>query len=340
MPDEVLERMISTYMATFQTQYAFGWQGGEPTLMGIDFFKRVVELQKKYGRGGASVANGLQTNATLINDEFAQFFSKYNFLLGVSLDGPKEIHDYYRLTPNGNGSHADVLRGIECLKRNRVEFNALILVNSKNVKKAKKIYRYLCEKDIFYHQYIPCVEFDSNGQLMPFAITGKEWGDFLCEIFDQWFKKDVYKVSIRLFDSILTLMVNGIYNVCHMGRNCCQYFVVEYNGDVYPCDFFVEKELKLGNIIQNSWEELRKSSKYFNFGRQKTMWNNQCDKCEYLSYCSGCCLKHRFYPPRSKDNNPRQLSWLCQGWKQFYRHTLSHFRDIALSIKEKRLSGN
>jgi uncharacterized protein len=337
MSDIVLERMISTYMATEQPQYAFGWQGGEPVLMGIDFFKRAVELQKKYGRGGASVANGLQTNATLINDEFAKLFSQYNFLVGVSLDGPKEVHDYYRTNAKGHSSHKDVLRGIECLKRNRVEFNALVLINSKNVKQAKKIYHYLCEKGIFYHQYIPCVEFDNDGRLMSFSITGKEWGNFLCGIFDQWSKGDMKKVSIRFFDSILNLLVTGKSSICHMERNCCQYFVVEYNGDIYPCDFFVKKELKLGNIKENSWEQMQRSSKYFEFGRQKTVWHNRCDGCEYVNYCSGGCLKYRLYPPRP--NDPRQLSWLCEGWKKFYRHSLFYFKDLALSIKEKGVPG-
>lgn len=332
MSDEVLKRMISSYMATDQQDYAFSWQGGEPTLMGVDLFQRVTQLQQKYGRSGAVVSNGLQTNAILVDDEFAAHLSKYNFLVGVSLDGPAEIHNRYRCTPGGRGSHAETLRGIGCLKRNGVEFNALILVSSANVKKAKEVYHYLCDWGIFYHQYIPCVEFDDKAQPMPFTITAGEWGDFMCEIFDEWIGTDSGKVSVRLFDSILTLMVNGAYTICHMGRNCCQYFVVEYNGDIYPCDFFVEPQRKLGNIMNNSWEELQKSPKYLAFGWQKALWNNQCSRCKYLKYCAGDCLKHRLY----ENNNPRKLSWLCEGWKQFYQHSLPSFQNLASSIKEER----
>ena len=310
MPDKVLVQMISSYMKTEQKQYAFGWQGGEPTLMGVDFFRRVTELQQKYGRSGALVANGLQTNATLIDKEFAKHLAKYKFLVGVSLDGSENIHNRYRITADGHESYTDVLRGIEHLKQNNVEFNILTLVTSANVKKAKEVYSFLCDMGFFYHQYIPCVEFDDKGHPMPFSINGEEWGDFLCEIFDEWIREDTRKVSVRLFDSILTLIVDGVYNVCHMGDNCCQYFVVEHNGDIYPCDFFVESNKKLGNIMNDSWEELQNSPKYIEFGRKKALWNEGCNHCEYLKYCSGDCLKHRLY----KRDNSKDLSLLCKGW--------------------------
>lgn len=332
MPDGVLERMIQSYMATDQPQYTFGWQGGEPTLMGVDFFRRVVELQKKYGRSGAVVSNGLQTNATLIDDEFAAHLGKYKFLVGTSLDGPQKLHDRFRLTVDGRGSHADVLKGIECLKRNKVEFNILTLVSKGNVGHVPEVYRYLCDMGFYYHQYIPCVEFDSKGQPLPYTITGEEWGEFLCRLFDEWYKNDTRRVSIRHFDSILVLMVDGGYTVCHLGGNCCQYFVVEYNGDVYPCDFFVQPATRLGNVMENSWQELQSSPKYHEFGRQKNLWNDQCSRCPYLLYCSGDCLKHRIY----SGNPPEHLSWLCAGWKMFYQHTLPRFKELATSIVKDR----
>ncbi|MCK4422813.1 MAG: radical SAM protein, partial [Candidatus Omnitrophica bacterium] len=239
MSDQVLEKLISSYLRTNQPQYSFGWQGGEPTLMGLDFFKRVIQLQQKHGHPGANIANGLQTNAIRIDDEFAKHLSKYNFLVGVSLDGPPEIHDYYRKYKDNRGTHADVMRSIDCLKRNNVEFNILTLVNNINVCQPKEVYHYLCDNGFLYHQYIECVEFDPKGRLLPFAVNGEEWGNFLCAIFDEWIKGDTHRVSIRLFDSILVYMVEGLRNVCKMGQNCCQYLAVEYNGDVYPCDFFI-----------------------------------------------------------------------------------------------------
>lgn len=327
MKDTVLEQMVSSYMNTSQPVYYFGWQGGEPTLMGLAFFEKVVEFQKKYGRRGAIVSNGLQTNATLINDPLAALWSKYKFLVGVSIDGPKEIHDQYRTNIKGHGSHGDVLRGIDTLKRHGVEFNALVLVSASNVQHPKEIYRYLCNLDIYHHQYIPCVEFDNTGQPCSFAISGKQWGAFLCGIFDEWIQKDTRKVSIRLFDSILGHMMDWQYRMCSQGGRCNTYFVVEHNGDIYPCDFFVELPTRLGNILNHTWEELSCSVRYRSFSRQKSDWSNRCKDCDFLRFCSGDCLKHRFY----KDRNPQTLSWLCAGWKRFYHHSLPSFEKIALS---------
>lgn len=332
MDEDVLEGMIASYMATEQPVYSFGWQGGEPSLMGVEFFEKVVSLQKKYARPGVPIANGFQTNATLINDELASLFSQYNFLVGVSLDGPEEIHNYYRKNAGGLGTHQDVLRGIECLRRNKVEFNILTLVNSKNVGRGKEVYQYLKEMGIRYHQYIPCVEFDDGGNPMPYTISGEEWGEFLCEIFDQWRETDIYTISVRLFDSILNFLVDGIYTTCHLSGNCCQYFVVEYNGDIYPCDFFVTKDLKLGNVMEDSWDDMLKSNKYKSFGQQKTQWNDSCQGCKYLYICSGDCLKHRLY----KDGDPRKLSWLCSGWQKFFEYAMPYFQELALSILKER----
>lgn len=328
MSSKVLKRVISSYMRTRQPHYVITWQGGEPTLMGVDFFKQAVKLQQNYGQPGSIVSNGIQTNALLIDDEFAQFFAAHHFLVGVSLDGPEYIHDTYRKYKNGKGSYKNVIKGIESLKRNGAEFNILTLVTQANVKKGKEVYQFLCEKGFFYHQYIECVEFDKRGNLQPYAITGEEWGNFLCDVFDEWIKSDIYRVSIRLFDAILAHMVENLYTICSMGRRCDQYFVVEFNGDIYPCDFFVERGLKIGNINKNSWRDLLESPIFSDFAAQKSIWNHRCDKCKYLSFCSGDCLKNRFYTQK----NPGQLSWLCKGWKIFYEHTLPGFQVIAEKI--------
>lgn len=332
MPDKVLEKMISTFMATGQEQYAFGWQGGEPTLMGVDFFKKVTALQEKYGTGGAQVSNGLQTNTTLIDDAFAEHLAKYNFLVGVSIDGPPEIHNRYRKYGDGRGAHADVMKGLELLKKHGVEYNVLTLVSQSNVREPALVYNYLKNMGVFFHQYIECVEFDKCGNLMPFAVNGKEWGAFLCGIYDEWIKEDTRKVSVRLFDSIVSMMVDGIANVCAMSNDCRQYLVVEFNGDVYPCDFFVQPDMKLGNIMQNSWEEMLDSRAYREFGERKARWNKECEKCEYLRYCAGCCPKNR----PMKGVVPERLSVLCEGWKQFYHHALKGLRNLANDIESER----
>jgi len=331
MSERVLERMVSTYLKTEQPQHVFCWQGGEPTLMGLDFFRRAVELEAGYGKPGSSVANSLQTNGVLIDDEFASFLSKYNFLVGVSLDGPQEIHDRFRVSANGSGSHAQVLKALKRLKRHRVEFNILTLVTSANVTRAKEVYHYLCDMGLLYHQYIPCVEFDGRNNLLPFAVTARQWGDFLCEIFDEWIAPALPKVSVRLFDSILAFLLNGDKTICRMQDDCRRYFVVEYNGDVYPCDFFVDEDKKIGNVMTDAWQELLKSPQYLAFGRLKPRWNQACSECEYLSLCAGDCLKHRLY----ENNNPKNLSWLCEGWKRFYRHSLPGFKKLAGEIQRE-----
>ena len=334
MSDSVLERLINTYMKTRQDSYSICWQGGEPALMGIGFFSKAVEFQKKYGSAGARISNSVQTNATLITDKMAALFSRYSFLVGCSLDGPEEIHNLYRRTLKGNATHQDVLKGIKILKRNNVEFNILTLVSKANVDHAQQIYHYLKNMGFYYHQYIPCIEFDENKNLLPFAITGEQWGNFLCDIFDAWYPKEIYStsVSVRNFESILSKKIEGTNNICTMGDNCCQYFVVEYNGDIYPCDFFVEKPLKLGNIMETSWEEMLDSPVYRRFGAQKKLWNEKCTPCDHLELCSGDCLKNRMVA-----GNPSQnLSCLCPGLKSFFNHTQNKFDVLSEKIQKER----
>ena len=336
MSDQVLARMIQTYMATPQPTYQFGWQGGEPTLMGLDFFRRVVELQEKHGKAGVTVANGLQTNGTLITDDLARHLARYNFLLGVSLDGPREMHDKYRKGLRGGGSYDDVMPGIEQLSRHGVEFNILTLVSQANVQRPDDVYQFLCDQGFLYHQYIACVEADDELESLPFAISGPEWGDFMCAIFDRWRGRDERRVSIRLFDAILALLVNGDRNLCHLGRNCCQYFVVEHNGDVFPCDFFVEERLRLGNVMADSWSVLQQSAVYADFGRRKSQWHSDCQTCTFAWICGGDCLKHRLC---AEAGEPRRLSELCEGWRRFYAHSLPRFREMAAGIRAERRQG-
>jgi len=320
MSDETLEQLISGYMATPQPVYSFGWQGGEPTLMGVDFFRRVTELQRRYGRPGSTVSNGLQTNGIAVTDELAAHLARHNFLVGVSLDGPEEIHNVYRHTREGNRTYTQVRRGIETLARHGVEFNILVLVSQANVGRAREVYRFLRDEGFYYQQYIPCVEFLSDGSPAPWSITGEEWGRFHIDLYDEWQQNDTRRVSIRYFDSILQLLVNGRYAQCTMGGNCAGYLVVEHNGDVYPCDFFVTDELRLGNIHTHNWRELATSPLRRKFAAGKTRWPEDCARCEYLPYCSGDCMKHR---------PPGQTSVLCSGTKAFLDHALPGFRRLG-----------
>jgi uncharacterized protein len=333
MSDLVLAAMIRGYMGTAQPTYQFGWQGGEPTLLGAEFFRRVVQYQQRFGRDGVSVANGLQTNATLITDDLAAVLAEYHFLTGVSLDGPRWLHDRYRQTADGRGSHAEVLAGIGRLETRRAEFNILTLVSAANVGEPAAVYHYLCEHGWLYHQYIPCVESDERRRLLPFSVSAEAWGEFLCRVFDMWYAADTRRVSIRLFDSVLALLVDGVRNICPFGTNCCQYFVVEYNGDVYPCDFFVEPRLCLGNVQTAAWEVLQQSPQYRSFGEQKSCWHADCERCAWQWICQGDCLKHRLCVGGGE---ARQLSRLCAGWRLFFEHTMPRFRSLAAGVTAER----
>ena len=336
MSFKTLEYLIAGYLKTRQPQYVFTWQGGEPTLMGIDFFRKAVEFQRQYASPDARVANGLQTNALLLDDAFAEFLARQGFLLGVSLDGPAHLHDRYRTLKNGGGSYRKVMKGIDCLIKNEVPFNILTLISQANVTKGKEVYHFLCDKGFFYHQYVECVEFDTRGRPLPFTITGEAWGKFLCDVFDEWIKADLYRVSVRLFDAILTRLVENQDTVCSMGPSCGHYLVVEYQGDVYPCDFFVQENLKIGNIYERSWQQILDSEVFDGFAKQKSRMNQACTVCEYQLFCNGGCLKNRFYG----QNDSRQPSWLCSGWKMFYAHALPEFRSIAQMIREDRRAAN
>ncbi|MDD5699244.1 MAG: anaerobic sulfatase maturase [Victivallaceae bacterium] len=331
MSDEVLEKLISSFTALEMPRHLFSWQGGEPTLMGADFFRKALELMYRSGRG-KKVVNTLQTNGMLLNDDWGQLLHDYNFLVGVSLDGLRSIHDENRRGPGGEGSHQQVLGALKLLERHKVEFNILTLVNRTNVSRPLEIYRYLKKLGIRYHQYIECVEYLPDGRLAPFAITGPEWGRFMSRIFDEWYRHDRYSVSVRLFDTILTKLLDRQAVACSMGRDCRQYLVIEYNGDVYPCDFFVEPRFKLGNILENSWEELLTSPLYEKFGLRKRASDEHCSACEWLELCAGCCPKNR---PDYR-GEARALSELCAGWKMFYVHTIGRFKSLAAEIRQQR----
>jgi len=332
MSDDVLERLISRYMRSRQAHaYTFSWQGGEPLLMGVEFFRKVVKLQTRYAPPGGIVCNGLQTNGTLITDDLAALMAKYKFLLGVSLDGPAQLHDYYRKTRGRAPTHALVLKGIERLKRHGVEYNILALVNDKTVKQPREIYGYLKNCGFYYQQYVPCVEFDAAGQIQPYSVTGREWGHFLCEVFDRWISEDLNRISIRLFDSILEYLVSGKRNSCTMGTDCRQYLVVEYDGSVYPCDFFVRDNLRLGNVTNGTFRQFLESSVYACFGAAKADFDDQCRACPWLRFCHGDCQKFR----PAIGAGPRK-STLCEGWHAFYAHALPRLEQVADGIKKRR----
>jgi serine-type anaerobic sulfatase-maturating enzyme len=330
MKEEVLESLIRGYMATEQPVYSFGWQGGEPTLMGVDFFRSVTRLQSQYGRPGSKVANGLQTNATLIDDELARHLAEHRFLVGVSIDGPADAHDTYRTKRGGAGTHTQVMEGVNRLRSHGVDVNALVLVNQANVHRAQEVYEFLKSQKLYYHQYIPCVEFQPSGERSPFSITGDQWGEFLTEVFNLWHPSDARRVSIRHHDALMAFFLDGSRQMCTMSGRCDDYFVVEHNGDVYPCDFFVEPELRLGNVVTSDWGALERRPERNKFAVRKAAWAEVCDACKHLPYCSGDCTKHRTHTPQGTG------SWLCSGWNRFYDAAAPLLRGLAVDVSRER----
>ena len=231
-------------------------------------------------------------------------------------------------------THASVCKGIDRLKKHGVAFNILALVNARTVKQPREIYGYFKNCGFLHQQYVPCVEFDAAGRLLPYSITGREWGTFLCEIFDRWIGEDTSRISIRQFDSILEYLVSGKRNACAMGMDCRQYFVVEYDGSVYPCDFFVRDDLRLGNVRNGTWKDFLASPVYRRFGLEKANWSEECRSCAWLALCHGDCQKFR--PVAGvEDAKARSKSVLCEGWKAFYAHALPRLEGIADGIRDQ-----
>ena len=334
MSDEVLEAMISQLMGYRFGESIFGWQGGEPTVAGLDFFKRVVELQMKHGARGQVVGNALQTNATLINEEWARFLAKYRFLVGVSLDGPSKVHNRYRRKASGAGSFRQTLRGLKALERAGVAVNALVLVSQANVRKAGAVYRFLMEQGFQFIQFIPCIETDPRtGERAGFAITGEEFGDFLCDLFEVWKVDGPGKVSVRYFDAVRRHLIDGGYDLCVMDACCDAYLLVEHNGDVYPCDFFMFDEWRLGNLMETPLHEINRLPRRREFSAMKAVKFAECEGCEWIEFCHGGCPKDR-----SALGDPRTVKTpLCEAYRKFLAHTVPFFRELDVErIAQKR----
>jgi len=346
MSEQVLEKLVKDYMHLGFSPAGFAWQGGEPTLMGLDFYKKVVELQKKYGASGQEVGNSLQTNAILfspdgVGDQWCRFLHDSNFLVGISVDGPKEFHDYYRLDYGGHGTFDRVMRAIERCKEYKVEFNTLTLLNDKNAEHPDELFDFFIDNGIRYLQFIPCVELDSaTGKVTNFSATPKQLGEFWCRIFDRWYDYGPTNLSIRDFDSILSYCIMGKHTICTFDKQCSQYIVIEYTGDAFCCDFFVEPRWRLGNIFETPIERLATSSKKRAFARAKQNLSNKCLLCRHLAICRGGCMKDRLMldtgysilDEHRESSIENRESYFCEAYKRFFDYTMPRFMQIAAQI--------
>ena len=329
MGDDVLDRLIKDYLSLNFPVSSFAWQGGEPTLMGLDFYKKVVELQKEYGQDGQAVSNALQTNGVLLDEEWCRFLCEYQFLVGISLDGPKDYHDFYRLDHAGNGTFDKVMVAIKTCRRHKVEFNILVLLNNKNVIAPDELFDFFTGLKIKYLQFVPCVEKDmKTGQIADYSITPQQYGEFLCRIFDRWNEYGPEKLSIRIIDSMLNYLVHGRHTNCTFNRKCEDYIVIEHNGDAFCCDFFVDQQHNLGNIIDSPIKELVRNDKKLRFASLKNKIHNKCLICRHDRLCNGGCLKDRIMTSDGFANP----SYFCQGYKTFFDHAVGKLSQFAAEI--------
>jgi uncharacterized protein len=350
MSDETLELFIKEYIESQTSNTVmFTWHGGEPLLRPISFYERAIELQQRYANG-RHIDNCIQTNATLIDDSWCEFFHKHNFLVGVSIDGPRHMHDTLRTTHHHESSYDNVLRGLRLLTKHRVEWNAMATVNSANVEHPIEFYRYFRDElGCRYLQFTPVVERtalsngqqrlmhakEQGGELTPYSITPTQWGKFLCEIFDEWARNDVGRVFVQMFESTLANWMGVEPGVCTMAKYCGHAAVIEHNGDVYACDHFVFNEYKLGNIHNNTLVEMMGGEKQRKFGRAKHLsLPHQCRKCSYEFACHGECPRNRF---ATTADGEAGLNYLCEGYRTFFAHC-SNVMDYMCKQLEQGLS--
>ncbi|MFV0450363.1 MAG: anaerobic sulfatase maturase [Vibrio sp.] len=333
---EMLDMYIKQYIeAQDAPEVVFAWQGGEPTLMGVDFFRRAVELVKKYNVDDKKVIHTLQTNGLLINDEWCQFFKENEFLIGISIDGPQELHDAYRVTRSGKPTHHKVMTAIECLKAFRVEFNTLTVINNINVEKPLEVYRFLKDIGSRNMQFIPLVErkskqpnkdglylidpdYDQAADMTPHSVDSDKFGLFLNAVFGDWLINDVGDIYIQFFEHTLAKWAGEISNLCHFAEECGSAFAMESNGDVYSCDHYVYSEHMLGNIHAQTIKDINLSEKNKKFGSNKAKLCLDCSSCDYKFLCNGGCPKYRILQTNNVD---LKKNYLCSSYKMFFKHS-------------------
>jgi len=323
------EKMIADFLSLDFPVSSFAWQGGEPTLMGLDFYKQVIQLQQQLGKEGQAVSNALQTNAIALNDQWCSFLGDYKWLVGISLDGPKKYHDHYRLDKSGKGTFDRVIAAIEKCKKHKVQFNILVLLNNKNVTAPDELFDFFTSMNIKFLQFVPCVEKDpqTNG-VADYSITPQQYGRFICRIFDRWIDYGPEKVSIRIFDSLMNYAIHSRHTNCTFGQKCGDYLVVEHNGDVFCCDFFVDNDHRLGSLLEIPLEKLFFSDIKRKFAQRKAKLNNKCIICRHNAVCRGGCPKDRLI----QNDSFGDVNYLCDSYRAIFDHCLPRLQQIAFNV--------
>ena len=353
MSDEMLEQFTREYIeAQTMNQMLFTWHGGEPLLRSIDFYRKALSLQQKYA-GGRCIDNVIQTNGTLLTDEWCEFFAQNHWLVGISIDGPQPYHDHYRLTAAGKPSWQKVMQGIKLLKKHGVEWNAMAVVNAYNVNHPLEFYRFFKENGCQFLQFTPIVErltrHEDGRTLASFAdkdeislseasVTPEQWGYFLCAIFDEWVRKDVGKIFVEIFDCTLANWMGISPGICAYSKECGHAGVMEHNGDVYSCDHFVFPEYKLGNIRDHSLIDMLYGEQQQEFSRLKhSSLPRQCKECDMEFACHGECPKNRFMKDKYGDSG---LNYLCPGYYHYYQHVAPYMDYMKQELMAQRPPSN
>jgi uncharacterized protein len=355
MPDDVLESYIRQSIEAQDTPViSFAWQGGEPTLLGTDFFCRVVELQKRYA-GGKRIENAFQTNGILLDDHWGEFLAKNRFLVGLSIDGPQALHDRFRVDKGGQPTFARVMRGLSFLKKHGAEFNTLTVVGRHNSRRPLEVYRFLKEAGSGFIQFIPVVErvaqeADATGLVLigpsargearvsPWSVDSLDYGNFLCAIFDEWVRQDVGRTYVQVFDVALEMWLGRPASLCVFRETCGSAMAMEHNGDLYSCDHYVYPENKLGNIMNRPLDAMVSSPEQTKFGMDKRdTLPRYCRECDVRFACNGECPKHRII--RTPDGE-QGLNYLCAGYKRFFHHIDRAMQFMAAELREGRPPAN
>ena len=353
MSDEMLEQFTREYIeAQTMNQVLFTWHGGEPLLRSIDFYRKALSLQQKYA-GGRRIDNVIQTNGTLLTDEWCEFFAQNHWLVGISIDGPQPYHDHYRLTAAGKPSWKKVMQGIKLLKKHGVEWNAMAVVNAYNVNHPLEFYRFFKENGCQFLQFTPIVERLTRHEdgrtlasladkdeisLSEASVTPEQWGYFLCAIFDEWVRKDVGKIFVEIFDCTLANWMGISPGICAYSKECGHAGVMEHNGDVYSCDHFVFPEYKLGNIRDHSLIDMLYGEQQQEFSRLKhSSLPRQCKECDMEFACHGECPKNRFMKDKYGDSG---LNYLCPGYYHYYQHVAPYMDYMKQELMSQRPPSN
>jgi uncharacterized protein len=330
MTDEMLEKYIVQHLETTTDDFVlFSWHGGEPTLAGIDFYKKAVELQKKHNKKGLQIINGMQTNGTNLNDDWCRFFSDENFIVGISLDGNEEMHNKYRYTKSGQNSFQKVIAGYHLLKKYRITTEILCVLNACNEGHPLEVYNFFKSLGAKYISFLPLVNrsVETKSGVTPESVSASAFGDFLIAVFDEWLEKDIGKIEIQLFEEAFKTAFNLEHTLCIFKKTCGGVPVLEHNGDFYSCDHFVNLPHHIGNIKQAHLTALFDNPKQISFGQAKfNTLPSYCLKCEVLDMCNGECPKNRFIQTPHGENG---LNYLCEGYKKFFIHCKPFIEALA-----------